>query len=355
MTRPPTEILTLRAGPEARAAIARDGVTADMFSAMLGASGGPKWLALAGLDRYLAGEFFRGRQKPLALLGTSIGCWRHACFAQRDPVAAMDRFLAAYLLQRYSAKPGIEELTREAERLLDVLLGNTGAVDIAAHRIWRTHILAVRCRGLLASDRPPILLTGLTLAALLNGLSRASLALSFERVVFAPGDGSDFRLGGLPAFDAPLDAGNVRDTLLATAAVPLVFAPRRDIAGAPTGTYRDGGITDYHFDMAIDAPAGLVLYPHFYDHLVPGWFDKSLGWRRAAGALAKRTLLISPAPAFIGSLPARAIPDRRDFARYDDATRERHWRAAVAAGEQLAEAFDVWRADPDPARWLAPL
>lgn len=355
MNRPLTEILTLRAGPGARAAIERDGVTPDMFSAMLGASGGPKWLALAGLDRYLAGAFFRDRSKPLALLGTSIGCWRHACFAQRDPLAAMDRFLAAYLAQRYSAKPGIEELTREAERLLDVLLGESGAADIAAPHVWRTHILAVRCRGLLASDSPPALLSGLTFAALLNGLSRASLALSFERAVFAPGDGNDFHLGGLPAFDVPLDAGNVRDALLATAAVPLVFAARRDIAGAPAGTYRDGGITDYHFDLAIDAPPGLVLYPHFYDHLVPGWFDKSLRWRRAAGALAARTLLVSPAPAFIASLPARAIPDRRDFARYDDATRERHWHAAVAASERLAEAFDAWRADPEPARWLAPL
>lgn len=355
MTRPLTDILALRAGPEARAAIARDGVAPDMFSAMLGASGGPKWLALARLDRYLAGEFFRERNKPLALLGTSIGCWRHACFAQHDPLAAMDRFLAAYLAQRYSAKPGVEELTREAERLLDVLLGERGAVDIATHRVWRTHILAVRCRGLLASDRPPILLTGLTFAALLNGLSRASLALSFERVIFAPGDDSDFHLEGMPALDVPLDAGNVRDSLLATAAVPLVFAPRRNIAGAPVGTYRDGGITDYHFDMAIDAPPGLVLYPHFYDHLVPGWFDKSLRWRRATGPLTARTLLVSPAPAFVASLPARAIPDRRDFTRYDDTTRERHWHAAVAASEQLAEAFDTWRADPDPARWLTPL
>lgn len=351
----PYAILALRAGSDARAAIARDGAGEDRFGALLGASGGPKWLILAGLDRFLAGEFFRNRQKPLALLGTSIGCWRHAIYPQQDPVAALDRFLDAYLRQRYSAKPAIDELTQEAERLLDILLGEQGATQIAENRVFRTHILAARCRGALASDRHASLLAGLVFAALLNGVSRASLGLSFQRALFSPADGADFRLHGLPGFAVPLVQANVRDALLATAAVPMVFAPRRDIRGAPEGTYRDGGITDYHFDLAIDAPDGLVLYPHFYDHLVPGWFDKSLRWRRADGRLATRTLLVAPAPALAAALPGGAIPDRRDFARYDDETRERHWHAAVAASREIAEAFAAWSTDPDPARWLAPL
>lgn len=351
----PYSILSLRAGPDARDRIARDGAGADSFSALLGASGGPKWLILAGLDRFLAGEFFRGRKNPLALLGTSIGCWRHAIYPQQEPVAALDRFLDAYLGQRYSAKPGMDELTGEAERLLDILLGQDGATQIAGNRVIRTHILAARCRGPLASDRPAMLLGGLAVAALLNGISRASLGLSFQRALFSPADGADFRLQGLPGFDVPLAGANVRDALLATAAVPLVFAPRRDIAGAPGGTYRDGGITDYHFDLAIEAPDGLVLYPHFYDHLVPGWFDKSLRWRRADGPLADRTLLVAPAPGFVASLPGGAIPDRRDFARLDNDTRERQWHAAVDASREIAAAFAGWLSDPDPARWLAPL
>lgn len=354
-TSPLAGVLRLRAGDEARATIAREGVRSELFGTMLGASGGPKWLALAGLDRFLAAEFFRDREKPLALLGTSIGTWRHAIHAQADPVAALDRFLEAYLAQRYSARPGIDELTREAERLLDVLLGNDGAAEIADNPLFRTHVLAARCRGLVARDSRASLLAGLAIAATLNIASRQSLSLSFERAVFAPGGESSFRFDGLPSFDAPLDAGNLRDVLLATAAVPLVFAARRDIAGAPPGTYRDGGITDYHFDLDFEAPRGLVLYPHFTGEIVPGWFDKSLAWRRARGPLAARTLLVAPSPAFLASLPAKAVPDRRDFARFDDATREKFWRVAVTEGSRLAEAFARWCEDPEPARWLEPL
>lgn len=349
------DVLTLRAGPAARAAIARDGVRADDVSAMLGASGGPKWLVLAGLDRYLAGEFFRARCRPLALLGTSIGCWRHAYFAQQDPLAALDRFIAAYLAQRYSEKPDVGELTREAERLLDALLGDNGVLDICSNPVFRTHVLAARCRGPLRADNRALLLAGLAAAALCNGLSRASLGLFFERALFAPAAHSDFRLDGLPGFDAALDSGNLRDVLLATAAVPLVFAPRRDIAGAPRGTYRDGGITDYHFDLRMQAPPGLVLYPHFYGHLTPGWFDKLLRWRRADGVLRERTLLVAPSPRFVASLPAGSVPDRRDFLTMDNAAREHHWRTTVAMSEQLGEAFAAWQQDSDPARWLQAL
>lgn len=355
MTLAINDVLVLRAGPEARARIAADGISPDLFSTMLGASGGPKWLILAGLDRFLAGEFFRARTAPLALLGTSIGSWRHAYFARRDPLAALDCFLDAYLQQRYSARPTVAELTREAERLLGVLLGEHGRQEIVAHPVFRTHIIAARCRGLTRSEQRAPLLAGLVLAALLNTVSRRTLALQFERVMFASHAGSAFRLDGAPARHAPLDEANLVDALLATAAVPMVFAPRRDIAGAPPGVYRDGGITDYHFDLAIEAPPGLVLYPHFYPHITPGWFDKMLRWRRPHGALAARTLLVAPAPQFTANLPGRAIPDRRDFARHDDDTREGFWRAAVNESARLGEAFAAWCRDPEPARWLTPL
>ncbi|MFZ5722479.1 MAG: patatin-like phospholipase family protein [Pseudomonadota bacterium] len=355
MNRQIAETLTLRAGPEARARIATDGVSADAFATLLGASGGPKWLILAGLDRQLMGDFFRDRNAPLALLGTSVGTWRHAMFAQRDPLSALDRFLAAYLAQRYSAQPTVAELTAAAERLLGILLGEHGARDIVDNRVFHTHIVAARCRGYAAHEARGPLLSALALAAVLNIVSRRSLALHFERILFASGDRSALQLRGLPARETALTQDNVVDALLATAAVPMVFAPRRDIAGAPPGVYRDGGITDYHFDLDIDAPPGLVLYPHFYPHITPGWFDKLLRWRSPRGALRNRTLLVAPSPAFVAALPGGAVPDRRDFARYDDLTRERFWRAAVDESRRLGDAFAAWCRDPEPARYLQPL
>ena len=60
----------------------------------------------------------------------------------------------------------------------------------------------------------------------------------------------------------------------------MVLSGVRDIAGAPPGVYRDGGVIDYHLDLPAAVDDRLVLYLHFFDWLKPGWFDKSLSWRR---------------------------------------------------------------------------
>ena len=99
--------LSLRAGPDALRIIRERGLRAEDVDVVPGASGGAKWLVLAGLDRFLFGEFFQApRARPLHLIGSSIGSWRMAAFAQRDPVAALERAHQAYIYdQHYSPKP----------------------------------------------------------------------------------------------------------------------------------------------------------------------------------------------------------------------------------------------------------
>ena len=93
--------LTLRAGPDALRIIRERGLRAEDVDVVPGASGGPKWLVLAGLDRFFLGEFFNApRERPLHLIGSSIGSWRLACLAQRDPLAALARAHEAYLARR---------------------------------------------------------------------------------------------------------------------------------------------------------------------------------------------------------------------------------------------------------------
>ena len=53
-----------------------------------------------------------------------------------------------------------------------------------------------------------------------------------------------------------------------------------EIPGRPGEVHWDGGVLDYHLDLDFGPTDGLILYPHFYDHIVPGWFDKALRWRR---------------------------------------------------------------------------
>lgn len=309
-----------------------------------GASGGAKWLALAGLDRYLFGTLLaEPRTRPLHLIGSSIGSWRMACLAQRDPVAALARGHHAYIYeQRYSPTPSTAEVTRVLNRALDLILGPTGVDEILTHPWARVHIITAEGRGLAASERRLLLTAGIALAAAGNLVSRKSLALQMRRFIFhTAGDATPFRtLSDLPTEHRALTRENLRAALLASGSIPLLMDAVK-IPGTPRGVHWDGGVLDYHLDLDFGPGEGLVLYPHFYSHVVPGWFDKSLTWRRARGDNFRRALLIAPSDDFVRTLPRGKIPDRKDFYAMDEATRLRTWQRvvdeSVRLGDELAE------------------
>jgi hypothetical protein len=106
--------------------------------------------------------------------------------------------------------------------------------------------------------------------------------------------------------------------------------------------YRDGGVIDYHLDLPLSDPDRLTLYPHFFNRLTPGWFDKRLPYRRHADSATDRTILICPSPEFIARLPNGKIPDRRDFYAMPERERVANWRQVVSACRELAdELLDV--------------
>lgn len=335
-----SQSLTLLAGPDALRILRERGLRAEDVDILPGASGGPKWLALEGIDRVLFGELLQQpRDRPLHLIGSSIGSWRLACLAQKDPVAAMKRFADAYLDQRYPPKPPPSLVSETSARILDVVLGPDGAEEILAHPWARLHVVTTRCKGLLAVEQSGAQLTGFVLGALANAVSRRTLWLQMQRVLFhTAGDSSPFAgLKDLPSAHLPLTRDNLRPALLASASIPLVIAGVHDIPGAPPGTYRDGGVVDYHLDVDYGAGDGLVLYPHFYPYVVPGWFDKSLKWRRAGPLNFRRALIIAPSPAHLERLPGRRIPDRADFTSMKDDDRIRAWRQVLAEGERTGD------------------
>lgn len=332
--------LTLRAGPDALRLIRERGLRAQDVDILPGASGGAKWLAIAGLDRFLFGTFLaEPRTRPLHVIGSSIGSWRMACLAQRDPVAALARGHHAYIYeQRYSRKPSTREVTEVLTHALDLILGPTGVEELLSHPWVRVHILTAEGRGLAASERRLLLTAGIALAAAGNLVSRKSLALSMRRHIFhTAGDASPFRaLSDLPTVHVPLTRENLRAALLASGSIPLLMEGVK-IPGTPRGVHWDGGVLDYHLDLDFGPGDGLVLYPHFYSHVVPGWFDKSLTWRRARGDNFRRALLIAPSDAFVAALPRGKIPDRKDFYAMDEATRQRAWQRVVDESERLGD------------------
>jgi hypothetical protein len=159
----------------------------------------------------------------------------------------------------------------------------------------------------------------------------------------------------MPLQTIGLTPENLADAVVATGSIPLILNGVRDIAGARRGVYRDGGIIDYHLDIPQTAADRLALYPHFHGRVVPGWFDKRLGWRKPDPRNLARTVLVSPSEAFVARLPGGRIPDRSDFRRYAHAERVRIWRQVVAECAALADEFAEILANDGLAGRLRPL
>lgn len=343
--------LVLAAGRRAFDRLQAQGPVPALVHSLLAASGGPKGLMLVQLDHYLAGEFLPHCPQPVDLLGTSVGAWRMACHAQARPLEALERFQHFYTSQQYSPRPSREEITTEVGRILAGILGSTGAAEIAANARVRLHVIAARARGGAASDDKARLLTALGLLAAGNLVTPAAPRLWFERVMFRQREGAFPWHAGLPLAATPdFTADNVFPALMATGSIPLVVNGIRDIPGAPAGTYRDGGLTDYHLTVPLAEREGIVLYPHFSPRVVPGWFDKALRWRRPDATHFDDVLLVTPSRDFIAGLPHGRIPDRQDFVNLGPDERLRYWRQVHEATRRLADDFhdlvssDRWRA-----------
>jgi hypothetical protein len=308
---------------------------------MAGASGGAKWLVLSKLDRVVVDTIVPRLRGPVYLIGSSIGAWRFACYAQDRPLAAIARFEEAYLGQSYSDEPDREEITAKSREILGYVLGETGPAQILSHPVFRTNVMTVRSRHVTASEQPALLVPGLLVAAALNTVTRRSLGAFFDRVLFY--DARDlppfFDARGFPLSQVALTEANLEDAIVATGSIPMVLSGVRDIAGAPRGIYRDGGVIDYHLDLPQSAPNRLTLYLHFIDRIVPGWFDKKLSWRKPDPSHVDRTILVSPSREFVARLPYAKIPDRRDFLNFEPDERVRAWRTVVDMCDELADEF----------------
>lgn len=345
--------LSVHMGREAASRIAHDGWSPELFSLLLGASGGPKWFVLGQLDRFLFGDFLQRSSHPLATLGSSIGSWRNACLALDDPAAAVDRMEQGYLYQTYdSDRPTPAEISAVSRDILASVLGPDGRKQLVNHPRITTHIVTARGRGPTGSSSTPLLATGMGAAALGNTVSRRLLKHHFQRVVFHSGQthAAELSLHDFHTRYCALDEDNLLQALHASGAIPFVLTGERDIPGAPPGQYWDGGIIDYHFDLNQYQGDGLLLYPHFKAGIVPGWFDKFLPWRQAAIHEAERLVLLCPSDAFVAGLPHGKIPDRSDFTRLPPQERIRYWEQCVQASAALAEELAELVDGGDPLR-----
>ncbi len=339
-----TSSISIYAGKTALKEIKQNGLNADQIQMMAGASGGPKWFTLFGLDKYIFGEFFKNRQKPLYTIGSSAGAWRMACFAQKDPVSAISRLADYYSHESYSEKPTVKEISDKARVLVEKLLGQSGAKEIIEHPFIQTHLIVARAKGLAKSENKYFQLAGLISSAGLNAVSAKTLPWFFERYNFFTRNESlgfnesYFNYDNKKTNYVKLTQDNVKEVLLASGAIPLVLKGITEIEGARNGVYRDGGIIDYHFDIEFPKK-GLVLYPHFHPVVKTGWFDKGLKYRHAKAENFDNVVMITPSESHIKSLPYGKISDRSDFQKLDTDTRIKYWQTVLSESERLAEDF----------------
>lgn len=348
-----TNGLVFKAGARAYRSLREEGFDEGRIGSLVGASGGAKWLVLSQLDRVIVSRLLPKFEDKVHTLGSSIGSWRFACYARRDPLKAIEAFEKAYLEQTYSEDPDVREITETSRRILLALLGENGIAEILSHPRIRTHIMTVRAHHLAASDRRAVQGAGLALAMAANTISRRALGAFFSRALFVDArDEPPFvHATGFRMERISLSPSNYADAVMASGSIPMVLSGVRNIDGAPAGTYRDGGIIDYHLDLPTSAGGKITLYPHFFDWLKPGWFDKQLRWRNVDPEHFENTLLICPSPAFIAALPGGKVPDRKDFVTMTPDERVDNWRQVIRACEALAEELnDVLDAGSLPAR-----
>ncbi|MAD17568.1 MAG: hypothetical protein CL579_16090 [Alteromonadaceae bacterium] len=344
-------MLDIYAGKSALTLIEKEGFQQSIFSSFLGASGGPKWFSLFGLDKYLFGEFFANRTDPLNLIGSSAGAFRAACFAQNDPVSAITRLAKYYSETSYEDDVTPLAISNSARALLDRVFDEHGAQEIIDNPIFKAHFLVAKSNGLVASERKSLQIAGLVKSYALNRMNRRLLTKQYERFVFQNANStlSIEDESGFLTHKVPLTQANIKESLLASGSIPMVMLGIRNIPGAPKGMYRDGGIIDYHFDISLKNSPKLTLYPHFNAQPKAGWFDKSLK-RRVNALNYDKTVMLVPSDGFIASLPFGKIPDREDFTKMPTQERIEYWQQVLRQTEALADSFSEFIKQQDYSR-----
>jgi len=334
--------LTFFAGETARSLIKENGLDPSMVRVIAGAAGGPKFLVLSQIDQYLLTDWFANTENPVDLVGSSIGALRFAALAMKQPQDAYQRLLNAYINQKYKNRPSRKEVSAESSKIIDAFLADEGVSEIIANKSVRLNVLSVKCRWPNSSDNRLLLGLGLMFAYGGNMVSRKSLGGFFKRALFYhPAQHPPFlQESDIPIVKIPLSETNLRLALQSSGSIPFVMSGVTDISDAPKGTYRDGGLVDYHLDIPYNLDnKGIVLFPHYTDKVTPGWLDKKLTWRKPNRQHMSNVLMISPSQRFIGSLPYGKIPDRNDFFKFEGQDNDRisYWQTVRDKSKVLAE------------------
>ena len=349
--------IQIYAGAKARQHIAAQGLAASDITAIVAAAGGPKGLAMMGLDHYLFGEWLPSQPRPRQAYGASIGAWRVAAGTRVNPSEALTRLSEAYLeRQRYPDKPSAQLVSTICRQVVSDLIDDPTSFITNQNTNWQLNVITAQSRHYNNAAQFKRMFVRATAR---NTVSRSYLSAHLRRFIFELGPQNT---AASPVPNDPfgqtrvqLNTHNLEDALLSSGSIPLVADPVASIAGTPTNSaYWDGGLIDYQLYWPWHQLEGLVLYPHFCSNVTAGWLDKFLPWRNhGVGARGKdwlsNMILIAPSAAFLAKLPNAKLPDRKDFYSYgqDHDRRIRDWRKAMQECQRLADDFAAFVKHPE--------
>ncbi|MDM1758949.1 MULTISPECIES: patatin-like phospholipase family protein [unclassified Acinetobacter] len=333
--------LTIQAGSLAKQLIEKEGLQAHHVDMIPGAAGGPKGIGLMGLDQAIFGEFLPQAKQRRFLIGSSVGAWRFAGIVAQGEKLGPEKLAELYINLPFKKGMKIADIEKISRDMLHGILGDQ-TQRLVDHPDYHLTIIAAKAEHLFQSDHKFALYSSLLGIIGSNAISRDHLNKFMQRVICQPTDFPQFKIqdDAFKTHYINFNTDNVADWLMASGSIPAVTPAVKNIADAPKGAYRDGGLIDYHIDLPFESK-GIVLYPHFTDSITPGWFDKMFKSRRANPQNQARTLLISPSQDYLNSLPLGRLPDRKDFVLkgLSDAERKKLWKQTVVESQRMGDEF----------------
>lgn len=333
--------LSIQAGSLAKQLIEKEGLHAHQVDMIPGAAGGPKGIGLTGLDQAIFGEFLPQAKQRRFLIGSSVGAWRFAGIVAQGETLGPEKLAELYINLPFKKGMKIADIEKISREMLYAILGDQ-TQKLVDHPDYHLTIIAAKAEHLFQSDQKLALYSSLLGIIGSNAISRHHLNKFMQRVICQPVQFPQFKIqdDAFKTHYLNFNQSNVADWLMASGSIPGVTPAVKNIADAPQGAYRDGGLIDYHIDLPFNSK-GIVLYPHFTNSIIPGWFDKMFKSRKANPENQARTLLLSPSQSYLESLPLGRLPDRKDFVMkgLSDNERKKLWRQSVAESKRLGDEF----------------
>ena len=333
--------LTIQAGTLAKQLIQKEGLQAHHVDMIPGAAGGPKGIGLMGLDQAIFGDFLQRAKQRRYLIGSSVGAWRFASLIAQGEKKGAEQLAELYINLPFHKGMKIAEIEKISRDMLHGILGDQSE-KLVTHPDYHLAIIAAKAEHIFQSDQKLALYGSLLGIIGSNAISRNHLNKFMQRVISQPEHFPQFKIqdDAFTTHYVNFNTDNVADWLMASGSIPGVTPAVKNIADAPQGAYRDGGLIDYHIDLPFNSK-GIVLYPHFSDSITPGWFDKMFKSRKANPENQARTLLLSPSAEYLKSLPLGRLPDRKDFVMkgLSDSERKKLWRQSVAESQRMGDEF----------------